>query len=88
MKRVDAANLPLEQLFSEAASYFSTGRWDLAMKRYKQCLVVDPSNREAKANLYDIFTLQCLSPDGKDSQEFFLKATELKKRLSKDIIQK
>ena len=41
-------------LSSEAARYFSEGRWDLAIKRNKQILLVDPENVAAKASLYDI----------------------------------
>ena len=41
-------------LSSEATNYFSEGRWDLAIKRNKQILLVDPENVAAKASLYDI----------------------------------
>lgn len=71
-------------LLSEAAEYFTSGRWDLSVKRYKQLLLIDAENRDAKANLYDIMLLRAMHSDGllKEAAE---KHREMRDRLSKDI---
>lgn len=75
-------------LISEAAEYFSSGRWDLSMKRYRQLLLSDPDNKDAKANLYDILLLRSMYSDDAYLKEAATKHREMRERLTKDITPK
>jgi hypothetical protein len=75
-------------LISEAAEYFSSGRWDLSMKRYRQLLLSDPHNKDAKANLYDILLLRSMYSDDAHLKEAATKHREMRERLTKDIAPK
>jgi len=75
-------------LTSEAAEYFSSGRWDLSMKRYRQLLLNDPDNKDAKANLYDILLLRSMYSDDAHLKEAATKHREMRERLTKDITPK
>ena len=67
---------------------FSSGRWDLAMKRYRQLLLSDPDNKDAKANLYDILLLRSMFSDKAHLKEAATKHREIRERLTKDITPK
>jgi len=43
----------VNSLFRSASDYVSSGRYDLALKRYRQILANEPDNDKAKAGLYD-----------------------------------
>lgn len=75
-------------LISEAAEYFSSGRWDLSMKRYRQLLLSDPDNKDAKANLFDILLLRSMYSDDAYLQKAAKKHREMRERLAKDIVPK
>ncbi|MFZ4780156.1 MAG: hypothetical protein ACOYM3_32775 [Terrimicrobiaceae bacterium] len=86
LKPVDPSDKDIKILFSEAASYFVQGRWDLAIKRYKQSLLQYPENMEAKASLFDILTLQCMYESNAEQGAINKIYDKLKARLSNDII--
>jgi tetratricopeptide (TPR) repeat protein len=83
---VETSDTDIKILFTEAARYFATGRWDLAEKRYKQTLLLDPNNNDAKAHLYDILILRSLWSDESRRSEFGKKHSEISKTISKDIL--
>jgi len=83
---VETTDKDLKSLFTEAARYFTTGRWDLAEKRYKQALLLDENNKDAKAHLYDILILRSLWADETRHSESAKKHAEISKSVSKDII--
>ncbi len=85
---VEPSHKDRRTLFSEAAGYFSDGRWDLAIKRYRQLLFIDPENRDARANLRDIVILESLYGDERLAQEAAKKHQEIRERLAKDIAPK
>jgi len=85
LEPVEPSDKDIKTLFSEAASCFTAGRWDLATKRYKQSLLLDPENRDAKACLYDILLLRSLYGDESRRSEAVKRQTEINKRLLKDI---
>jgi len=82
---VETSDKDIKTLFTEAARYFTTGRWDLAEKRYKQTLLLDPDNIDAKAHLYDMLILRSLWSDESRRSEAGKKHSEISKTLSKDI---
>jgi len=75
-------------LISEAAEYFTSGRWDLSMKRYRQLLLTDPDNKDAKANLFDILLLRLMYSDDAYLKEAAKRHREMRERLMKDIVPK
>ncbi len=84
LRPVEMPDKDMPTLFSEAGLYFGQGRFDLAVKRYKQCLLLEPENLKAKANLYDITMIRCLWEA--ESSQFQKKYEELKKRVTEDIV--
>jgi hypothetical protein len=72
-------------LNSEAAEYFASGHWDLSMKRYRQLLLSDPDNKDARANLYDIMLLRSMYGDDAHLKEAATKHREMRERLTKNI---
>jgi len=88
IKPVDPSDKDIKILFSDAASYFLQGRWDLAIKLYKQSLLLEPENIEAKAYLLDIMILQCMYESEEQQATINRKYDKLKERLSKDILPK
>ena len=83
---VEPPDKDIKVLFSEAAGYFTTGRFDLAAKRYKQTLLLDPENKDAKAHLYDILFLQSLWADESRRAEASKIHSEMSEQISKDIV--
>ncbi len=82
---VEPTDKDIKTLFSEAESYFTTGRFDLAAKCYQQALRLDPENNDAKAHLYDILTLRSLWEDESRRSEADKMHAVICNRLSKDI---
>jgi len=86
LEPVEATDKDIKTLFSEAAGFFTIGRFDLAAKRYKQTLLLDPDNKDAKAHLYDIMLIRALWDDESHRSEANRRHTEISKQLSKDIL--
>ncbi|MEI6703103.1 MAG: hypothetical protein WCL71_06145 [Deltaproteobacteria bacterium] len=86
LEPVEPADKDIKTLFSEAASFFTIGRFDLAAKRYKQTLLLDPENKDAKAHLYDILLIRSLWDDESHRSEANKKHSEISKQISKDIL--
>ncbi|HEX8371333.1 MAG TPA: hypothetical protein VF585_01015 [Chthoniobacterales bacterium] len=70
---------------SEAAGFFVTGRFDLVIKRYRQLLLIEPEDIQAKANLYDMLHLQALYSDGARPRATSRKHREMEERFEKDV---
>ena len=87
LREVEMPDKDITALFSEAGSYSAQGRFALAAKRYKQCLLLEPDNLKAKANLYDITVIRCLYEAESPMQEINRKYEELKKKVSEDIVE-
>lgn len=85
LEPVEPSDKDNDTLNSEAAEYFSSGRWDLSMKHYRQLLLIDPENRDVKANLYDILLLRSMYSDDAHLKEAATKHREMRERLMKDI---
>ena len=85
LELVEISDKDIKTLLSEAASYFTSGRWDLSAKRYRQLLLSDPENIKAKANLYDILVLRAMYSDDSPSNDAAKKHHEMCERFSKDI---
>lgn len=83
---VEASDKDAKMLSSEAAEYFISGRWSLAVKRYKQLLLIEPGNTTAKSRLYDIAQLAELYGDPARRDEAAKKHGEMRKEVSKDIL--
>jgi len=88
LRPVEMPDKDIRTLFSEAALYFTEGRFDLAEKRYKQSLLLEPDNTKAKANLFDIMIIRCLYQTGAQQAIINEKYNELKKGVAKDIAPK
>lgn len=88
LEPVDPPDKDIKILFSEAASYFLEGRWDLAIKRYKQSLFLDPENIQAKAYLLDILILEFMYESKAEQRVINLNYSKLKERMAKDVIPK
>ncbi len=88
LKAVEPSDKDIKTLSSEAASYFLQGRWDLASKRYKQTLLLEPDKLESKANLLDILMLQFMYESDADQTDINQKYDKLKALLSNDILPK
>jgi len=86
LEPVEPPDKDIKVLFSEAATYFTIGRFDLAAKRYKQTLLLDPVNRDAKAHLFDILFLQSLWADESRRTEASKIHSEMSEQISKDIV--
>ncbi len=86
LQPVEMPEKDTKTLFSEAATYFARGRYDLATKRYKQALLLDSDNINAKANLYDITVIWTMYENGSQQSLINEKYNALKKRVSKDIL--
>ena len=56
------------------------------MKLYKQTLLLEPDNKDAKAHLYDILLVRSLWHDEFHRSEASKKHSEISERLSKDIL--
>lgn len=87
LEPVDRSDKDIQTLFSEAASFFLDGRWDLALKRYKQSVLLDPENSEAKARALDLLILMCMY-QAESWEEAAVKRKEFEMRVSKDIVPK
>lgn len=85
LEPVERSNKSIEMLSSEAAQLFTTGRVDLAMKRYKQILLLDPENKDAKSRLYDIVVIRTMWQDDVHRSEASKKESEISEQLSKEI---
>jgi hypothetical protein len=83
---VEASNKDAKTLSSEAADFFISGRWDLAVKRYKQLLLIEPGNTAAKAHLYDIAQLAELYGDPARRGEAAKKYEAMCEEVSKGIV--
>jgi len=83
---VEASDKDAKMLSSEAAEYIISGRWSLAVKRYKQLLLIEPGNTTAKSRLYDIAELAELNGDPARRDEAGKKHGEMRKEVSKDIL--
>ena len=83
---VERPNTDVPTLFAEAAKLHREGRTDLATVRYKQVLLIEPENIKAKANLYDIITIWCLSQAGSLQREINKYHEALTKRTEADLI--
>ena len=83
---VDYPSKDLKTIFSDAAISFCSGRLDLAMTLYKQALVLDPENKDAKANLYEIVLIRSLCNDENHRSEAVKFHAEASERLFKDVI--
>jgi len=88
LEPVEPSDKDSETLISEAAEYFTSGRWDLSMKRYRQLLLTDSENKDAKANLFDILLLRSMYSDDAYLKEAAKKHREMRERLTKDIVPK
>ncbi len=88
LEPVAPSNKHNRTLFSEAADYFLSGRWGLSAKRYKQILLTDPENVNAKANLYDIILLRAIYSDDSRHHEAAATHRAMRERLSGDILPK
>ena len=86
LEPVEPTDKDIKTLFSEAASFFTVGRLDLAAKRYKQTLLLEPENRDAKAHLYDILIIRSLWDDESHRSEASKRKSEISKQISKDIL--
>jgi len=86
LKPVEPSDKDIKTLFSDAAIHFCSGRLDLAMTLYKQALVLDPDNKDAKANLYDIVFIRSLWDDELHRSEASKWHAEISERLFKDIM--
>ncbi len=85
LKPVERSEKSLESLLSEAPQFFTNGRTDLAMKRYKQVLLIDPENKDAKSRLYDIILIRTLWHDEVHRSEASKIQPEISEQLSKEI---
>ena len=88
LEPVEPSDKDSETLISEAAEYFTSGRWDLSMKRYRQLLLTDSENKDAKANLCDSLLLRSMYSDDAYLKEAAKKHREMRERLTKDIVPK
>ena len=79
LEPVEPTDKDIKALFSEAASYFTIGRFDLAAKRYKQILLLDLENKDAKAHLYDILLIRSLWDDESHRSEANKRHSEISK---------
>ena len=86
LEPIEPTDKDIKTLFSEAASFFTIGRFDLAAKRYKQTLLLDPENKDAKAHLYDILIIRSLWDDESHRSEASKRKSEISKQISKDIL--
>ena len=86
LEPVEPTDKDIKTLFSEAASFFTVGRLDLAAKRYKQTLLLEPENRDAKAHLYDILLIRSLWEDESHRSEASKRHSEISKQIFKDIL--
>lgn len=86
MRPVEKPDKDVKTLFSEAAEFWVEGRIDLAMKRYKEVLSVDPENEKAKAVLYDYVVILCMDHAGTSQHEINSRYEALKKKVAGDII--
>ena len=86
LEPVEPTDKDIKTLFSEAASFFTIGRFDLAAKRYKQALLLDPENKDAKAHLYDILIIRSLWDDESHRSEASKRKSEISNQNSKDIL--
>ena len=85
LQPVEMPDKEIKTLFSEAAMYFTKGRYNLATKRYKQALLLDPENINAKAYLYDITVIRSMHLNGSDQSLLNKEYNALKERISKDF---
>jgi hypothetical protein len=85
LEPVERPDKSIESLLSEAAQFFTTDRVDLAMKRYKQILLLDPENKDAKARLYDIVVIRTMWHDEAHRSEASKKESEASEQLFKEI---
>ena len=86
LQPVEMPDKDIVTLFSEAGSYFTAGRFDLAAKRYQQVLLLDSENVKAKAHLYDLTVISCLTQTGTPQREINQHYEALKKRVAADIV--
>lgn len=74
LKKEEASQDSVVVLFKSASDYVSKGRYDLALKRYRQILAKEPDNEKAKAGLYDFIILWTLyrtdAPTGKIHDQY------------------
>ncbi len=57
LEKAEDSEESVDSLFKSASDYVSKGRYDLALKRYRQILAKEPNNEKAKAGLYDFIVL-------------------------------
>lgn len=74
LEKEEASQDNVVVLFQSASDYVSKGRYDLALKRYRQILAKEPENEKAKAGLYDFIILWTLyrtdAPAGKIHDQY------------------
>jgi tetratricopeptide (TPR) repeat protein len=74
LEKAETSQDSVDSLFTSASDYVSSGRYDLALKRYRQILAKEPQNEKAKAGLYDFVILWTLyrtdAPAGKIHDQY------------------
>lgn len=86
LQPVSPSGKDIPALGSEAAELFTSGRWDLSVKRYRQLLLADPDNTNAKAHLFDILLLRSLYGDAAHREEAARMHREMRERLAREIL--